>query len=156
MGKKISKEEKARRKAERKERHAEAMAEMRRCAAMFGGTRVVKFDGHETIVPVVPKDQYVKRKHTEKEKALPPIPAPTFSWSSTSQAMEKVEPVSVKETEQKGKVGKIKKAIKTAEQVGAKIEAGRKFGESVFGGFTENIVEGGLMPETWVKAKKRK
>jgi len=153
MRKKLSKEEKAERKAKRKERRAEAMAEVRRGAAMFGGTRVIKFDGHETIVPVVSKDRYVKGKQKGKEKASSPISTPTFSWSSTAQTIERIEPVSVKEIEKKGKIGK---AIKTAGRVSAKVEAGRKFGESLFGGFTENIVEGGLMPGTWVKPKKRK
>lgn len=153
MRKKISKEEKTRRKAKRKERRAEAMVELRRGAAMFGGTRVVKSNGHETIVPVVPKERYVKQKQKEKEKVPPPIPIQTFSWSSTSQSMEKIEPVSVKEIEEKGKIGK---AFEKAKKVGAKIEAGRKFGESLFGGITENIVEGGLMPGTWIKPKKRK
>lgn len=148
MRKKISKEEKAKRKAKRKERQAEAMAELRRGAAMFGGTKVIKFDGHETIVPIVPKERYVKKKKTPL-----PIPAQTFSWSSTSQTMEKIEPVSVKEIEEKGKIGK---AFEKAKKIGAKIEAGRKFGESLFGGITENIVEGGLMPGTWIKPKKRK
>ena len=155
MKKKISKEEKARRKAQRKERRAEAMAEVRRRAAMFGGTRVVKFDGHETVAPVVPKERYAKKQQTEKKKTTPP-PIPTIKWDTTAQRMEEIEPVSAKEIEEKGKIGRIKKAIRKAERVGAKIEAGRKFGEELFGGFTENIVEGGLMPRTWVKQKKRK
>ena len=155
MKKKISKEEKARRKAKRKERRAGAMAELRRRAAMFGGTRVVKFDGHETIVPVVPKERYVKKKQTGKKITTPP-PIPAVQWSSTAQTMEELEPVSAKEIEEKGKIGRIKKAIRKVERVGAKIEARRKFGEDVFGGFTENIVEGGLLPRTWVKPKKRK
>ena len=96
MKKKLSKKEKAKRKAERKRRRAEAMAELRRGAAMFGGTRVIKFDGHETIVPVVSKERYAKRKQTEKKETTPP-PVPTVQWSSTAQTMEEIEPITVKE-----------------------------------------------------------
>ena len=155
MKKKISKEEKARRRAKRKEKRAEAMAEVRRRAAMFGGTRVVKFDGHETIVPVVSKERYVKKKQTEKKEATPP-PIPTVQWNTTTQPMEEIKTVSIKETGEKREAGKIERAIAKAGRIGAKIEAGRKFGEGVFGGFTENIVEGGLMPRTWFKQKKKK
>ena len=157
MRKNLSKEEKAKTKANRKERRAEGMAELRRRVAMFGGTRVVKFDAHETIVPVVPKERYMKKKHMEKEITTPPPtpPIPTVQWSTTAQTMEEVTSVSVKESVAKGKTGKIGKAIDKAKKVGAKIEAGRKFGEGLFGGITENIVEGGLMPGTWVKKKKK-
>ena len=158
MKKNLSKEEKAKRKANRRERRAEAMAELRRGAAMFGGTRVVKSDAHETIVPVVPKERYMKKKRVEKEKTTPPLtpPIPTVQWDTTAQTMEEVAPVSVKEPVAKGKTGKIGKAFEKVKKVGAKIEAGRKFGEGLFGGITENIVEGGLMPGTWVKRKKKK
>jgi len=153
MREKLSKREKEKRKAERKERRAEAMAEMRRRAAMFGGTRIVKFDGHETVVPIIAKEQYTKKKKVERKNDVPP-PIPTFSWNTTAQTMEKIEPVSIKEIEEKGKMGKARKAIKKAEQVGAKIETGRKLGENFFGRITENIVEGGLIPRTWFEKRK--
>lgn len=158
MKKVLSKEEKAKRRANRSERRAEGMAELRRRAAMFGGTRVVKFDGHETIVPMISKERYTKKKRVEKEKTTPPLtpPIPTVQWDTTAQTMEEVAPVSVKKPVAKGKTGKIGKAFEKVKKVGAKIEAGRKFGEGLFGGITENIVEGGLMPGTWVKRKKKK
>ena len=150
MGKKKSKEEKEKLKEERRKRRAVAMAEVRRRAAMFGGMQVVRIDGHKAIVPDIPKGHYMKKKRASEEKGVALTIPPTFQWSSTGQIPE---PITVKEIEGKGRV---QKGIKRAKRVGAKIEAGRAYAESVFGGYTRNIVEAGLLPGTWVQQKDKK
>ena len=149
MRKKKSKEEKEKLKAKRKEYRAVAMAEVRRRAVMFGGMQVVRIDGHKAIVPDIPKEHYMKKRRASEEKVATLTIPQTFQWSSTGQIPE---PITVKEIEGKGRV---RKGIKRVKRVGAKIEAGRGYAESVFGGFTKNIVEGGLLPGTWVQQKKK-